>query len=135
MIIYEKKDFVLPFHQVDSLLKIAAIICVFFLLSCENVNQSVEYHSENYKKTRSYESLSAISNYLEIGSPRHKVEGLLGEFDYSPIDGLYYYSSNKTEYSDEQEREVPVGLVVDYRNEIDEITDVLQRYDLGVIGE
>jgi hypothetical protein len=56
--------------------------------------------------------------------PRAEVEQLLGEPDYSPTDGQYYYSSNRNK----------LGLVVDYR--IDgEATSQLQRFGMETLGE
>src|SRR5262249_32773235 len=46
-----------------------------------------EQYSASYKKNRDYKSLKALVKLLKIGMPQRKVEDLLGEPDYSPIEG------------------------------------------------
>jgi hypothetical protein len=56
--------------------------------------------------------------------PRVEVERMLGAPDYSPVEGQYYYSSDRHNQ----------GLVVDYRLD-GQMTDRLQDFTLGPIGE
>ena len=111
------------------------IICVLMLVACTNTNESLTQYSKIYKKTKNYNSLEMIYNSLNMGDNRDKIENLLGEPDYSPIEGLYYYSSDKESYSDEQQRYVPVGVVLDYRGQDGIITNTLQKYSIGIIEE
>jgi hypothetical protein len=67
--------------------------------------------------------------------PRCKVVSILGEPDYSPVDGQCYYSSDKT-----NSKGVIIGLVVEYRkyvgNDVDmTITGKLESFKLMPIGE
>ena len=93
--------------------------------------------SRNYKAHRDYASLELISRHLHEGMERSKVEELLGEADYSPIEGQYYYSSDHSEMvgSGKERMSVPVGLVVEYRDEQGELTGQLQSFWLDRIGE
>lgn len=68
------------------------------------------WHSVRYQKTRNYRSLKVLVRQLKIGMPRSKVECFLGEPDYSPVEGVYYYSSDKM-----NAKGITLGLVVEYR--------------------
>ena len=96
-----------------------------------------KWHSARYKKTRAYQSLKLLSKRLKIGMPRSKVEELLGEPDYSPVDGQYYYSSNRN-----NSKGVVIGLAVEYRKTSYRadgihtvITGKLESFKLMPIGE
>ncbi|HPQ94288.1 MAG: hypothetical protein KDI44_17360 [Thiothrix sp.] len=71
-----------------------------------------------------------------MGGPRAEVEQWLGESDYSPVDGQYYYAADPPEAGG-----IPVqqhgsrGLILDYRNQAGELTGQLQHFELGFIGE
>ncbi len=112
---------------------------IFFLTvllaGCLTNSLSLENASVSYKQNKDYLSLKNIHKSFAKGMQRKKVESLLGEADYSPIDGQYYYSSDRYEYSEDQERDVSIGLVIDYRDIDGEITEKLQEYRLGPIGE
>ncbi len=92
---------------------------------------------DSYKAHRDYASLEIIYRYLSKGMEQGAVEELLGEPDYSPIEGQYYYSSElrKTESRGEEQIEVTVGLIVDYRNKQGILTDKLQSFQMGSLGE
>jgi hypothetical protein len=105
------------------------------LVGCSGKASSLEDASDKYKKDKTYASLKIVYDKLSKGMPRKEVDSLLGDPDYSPIDGQYYYSSDKRIYDEDQDREVPVGVVVDYRNDKDEVTEILQEFSLGPIGE
>jgi hypothetical protein len=96
---------------------------------------SLENASLQYKEHNDYASLDIIYKSLSKGKQRKEVESLLGEPDYSPIDGQHYYSSDHSEYSQDQARDVTVGLVVDYRDGNGEITDKLQEFWMVPIAE
>jgi hypothetical protein len=110
------------------------LMCVF-LAACSGDLSPLENASKSYKSDRNYRSLEILNKNILKGMPRKEVERLLGEPDYSPVDGLYYYSSNHAELSKEQGREVTVGLVVDYRDKKGVVTDTLQDFRMGPIGE
>lgn len=111
------------------------ILLSVLLVGCFSNGSYIEKVSANYKQTRGYNSLKIIYKGLSKGMQKKEVDRLLGEPDYSPIDGQYYYSSDHYEYSEQQERNVSVGLVVDYRNSDGIVTEKLQEYRLGPIGE
>ncbi|KPJ87743.1 MAG: hypothetical protein AMJ53_17680 [Gammaproteobacteria bacterium SG8_11] len=108
----------------------------FVLVAC--ADQSVQQASASYKKNHDYASLERIVAHLNKGMKREKVENLLGEPDYSPTEGQYYYSSDRREAiegTDQGTREVSVGLVVEYRDKNENLTNELQEFQLGAIGE
>jgi hypothetical protein len=78
-----------------------------------------------------------LTKLLKVGMPRAKVEEILGEPDYSPVEGQYYYSSNR-----ENSKGVIVGLVVEYRRTEYRGSDIhtaitgrLESFRLMAIGE
>ena len=94
-----------------------------------------KWHSARYQKTRNYRSLKVLVKRLKIGMPRSKVESILGEPDYSPVDGQFYYSSDK-----KNSRGVIIGLAVEYRKYVGTDTDMtvtgkLEWFRLMPIGE
>ena len=111
------------------------IFIVTLLTGCLANYPSLEGTSDNYKRNRDYTSLEEIYSSFSKGVHNEKVIRLLGEPDYSPIDGQYYYLSDSSEYIEEQGRDAIIGLVVDYRNSNGEITEKIQNYWLGTISE
>ncbi|WP_133511610.1 hypothetical protein [Candidatus Thiosymbion oneisti] len=105
------------------------------LVGCYADLSPIESAGAEYRRNRSYKSLEVIYKSLFPGMQRKEIERLLGEPDYSPGGGQYYYSSDRSVYVEEQEWEVVVGLVVDYRDKNDAITETLQEFWLGPIGE
>jgi hypothetical protein len=96
-----------------------------------------KWHSARYKKSRDYRSLRVLTKRLKVGMPRAKVEEVLGEPDYSPVEGQYYYSSDR-----ENSKGVILGLVVEYRRTEyrggdihTAITGRLESFRLMAIGE
>ena len=112
-----------------------AFMLIVLLSSCAATNSSVETASAEFKQYKSYDNLQILHERLFIGMHQSEVIRLLGEPDYSPIEGQYYYSTDRYEYYEEQDREVPVGLVVDYRDEKGIVTENLHEFWLGKIGE
>lgn len=112
-----------------------AVIFIAILTSCTAAASQVETASIEYKQYINYESLQKIHDKLFVGMNQSEVVRLLGEPDYSPIEGQYYYSTDRYEYSEEQDREVTVALVVDYRKEDGKITEKLHDFWLGKISE
>lgn len=102
---------------------------------------TLEEASVSYRQNRDYASLELISRSVHEGMERAELEGLLGEPDYSPVEGQVYYASDREGPLGEQASPdgVPLratyGLVADYRNEIGELTPHLQRFSFGPIGE
>jgi hypothetical protein len=69
---------------------------------------------------------------------RTVVEDLLGEPDYSPVEGQYYYSSDRKDYVEAEgtkDTQVTIGLVIDYRDNNGVVTEQLQTFQIGPIGE
>ena len=92
---------------------------------------------DSYKAHKDYASLEIVYRYLSKDMEQGAVKELLGEPDYSPIAGQYYYSSDlrKTELRGKEWIEVTVGLIVDYRDKQGEVTKQLQTFRLDSIGE
>lgn len=111
------------------------LVFMLVLTGCSGNVTSIDDASEQYKKEKTYASLEVIYNNLSKGMPRQDVLRLLGEPDYSPTEGQYYYSSDKKALDEGQEKQVTVGLVVDYRNDEDEITESLQGFSMESMGE
>ena len=104
-------------------------------LSAQAKEPHWKWHSARYQKTRNYRSLKMLVKRLKIGMPRSKVESILGEPDYSPVEGQYYYSSDKT-----NAKGVIIGLVVEYRKYLNNdagmtVTGKLESFTLMPIGE
>lgn len=101
--------------------------------------QVLEQASISYKKHRDYASLKKIFLHLTKGMKRPDVERLLGEPEHSPIDGLFYYSSDRMASLRNEgappDMKAVVGVVLDYRDEKGVITDRLQKFWIGPIGE
>jgi len=109
---------------------------ILALAACSTSAPSVADASVSYKSKRDYASLVTIHGHLANGMPRADVERLLGEPDYSPTEGQYYYSSDRKEASGGGDRPpATLGLVVDYRDANDLVTNQLQRFALEAIGE
>ncbi len=117
----------------DGLL--STLFLAALLTGCVAGLPSIGNDSAKYKNSKDYRSLEAIFKTFSKGMPRTEVKRLLGESDYSPVNGQYYYSSNQSVYSEDQDRKVPVGLVVDYRDKNGLITEMLQEFWMGPIGE
>jgi hypothetical protein len=114
---------------------------VFFfaalLTVCACHAKELQEASISYKTNKDYASLAVLAAHLRKGMARTEVEALLGEADYSPIEGQDYYSSGRREHkgSGKEQITLPVGLVADYRDEQDRLTKQLQTFWLGRIGE
>jgi len=67
----------------------------------------------SYKKKFDYPSLKVIAKHLKVGMTLAQVEALLGEGD-MPVCGQYRWSSDHEEYSKEAERNIVVGLVLEF---------------------
>ncbi|HET6421745.1 MAG TPA: hypothetical protein VFG19_16430 [Geobacteraceae bacterium] len=111
------------------------IMALIFLSGCSN--PSLHQASNSYKSKRDYASLEIIYKNMHKGMKRADVEHLLGEPDYSPTEGQYYYSSDRLEYPDKVNDgpKASVGIIVDYRDAKGNLTNVLQTFSLGPIGE
>jgi len=94
--------------------------------------QELAQAAASYRQRKDSASLEVIHRRLRIGMPQAEVEGLLGEPDYSPIEGQQYYASRRdgTEQSGP-----PPTLVVDYRDAQSGLTALLHDFWLGTAGE
>lgn len=87
-----------------------------------------------YQADRDYASLETIYERLKMGMERAAVERLLGQPGYSPTEGQVYYLSDRQVAMGAQ-HQVPIGIVVDYRDRDGAVTDELQTFWIGPIGE
>ncbi|HHJ17497.1 MAG TPA: hypothetical protein ENJ80_12445 [Gammaproteobacteria bacterium] len=115
--------------------KFTSMILAALLTACSVSSSPLDKASEKYRSDRDYKSLQIIYEHLSVGITRNDVESLLGEPDYSPTDGLYYYSSDQRVFLKDQNRYTSPGLVVDYRDKRDVPTETLQRFQLRNVGE
>ena len=113
------------------------LLCFVMLLlaACACQAQETLEASSSYKAKKDYASLAVLVKHLRKGMARTEVEALLGEADYSPIEGQDYYSSDRRELVPETSAKQTVGLIVEYRNEQGRLTAQLQQFELGLIGE
>lgn len=98
----------------------------------------LEFAKAEYKNSRSHDSLVVLEASIEPGMSRTEVDELLGEPDYSPIDGQYYYLSDREAPIPDapaSQPPAPVGLVLDYRNDAGQVTQSLHSKRFGPIGE
>ena len=112
-------------------------IVLLLLVGCNTQAQELASASRRYKAHRDYASLEVISRHLRKGMAQTEVEELLGEADYSPLAGQYYYSSDRRETAQhgKKEMQIPVGLIIDYQDEQGRVTKRVQTFQLGQIGE
>ncbi len=109
------------------------LMTVFLLLPLSaGGGQELAPAVDSWRQRKDTASLEVIHRHLRRGMPQVEVEGLLGEPDYSPIEGQQYYASrrDKTEQSGP-----PPTLVVDYRDAQGRLTSVLHEFWLGAVGE
>lgn len=97
------------------------VALAFAAISC---GSTLERAASNYRRAKDFANLEVVAKSLHKGMPRVDVGRMLGAPDYSPVEGQYYYSSDRQNQ----------GLVVDYRLE-GQLTDRLQDFTLGPIGE
>lgn len=74
---------------------------------------------------------------VRLGMSPKALEALLGPADYSPTDGVFYFSTGGECPLEEGERVAPCGLVAGFRDYHHEgaFTDTLQSCWWGAIGE
>jgi hypothetical protein len=87
------------------------------LMACENVSTPLEISAQAYLQQRDIKSLRAFTAHLQRGMPKYEVDALLGQADYSPMPGQYYYATAGSQ-----------GLVLDYRDKGGDVTDTLQGF-------
>ena len=120
----------------------AKLVTIWFFLilvllpGCAN-SGLLEQASETYKTSHDHQSLKIIFGKLSKGMSRKNVEKLLGEPGYSPTEGQHYYLCNKKESPNGgiDNEQIPIGVVVDYRDQSGELTNKLQDFWIGPIGE
>lgn len=108
------------------------IVAIMLLAGC--ATPTLDEASRSYRANRDYASLEMIFGHLSPGMDRSDVERLLGEPDYSPTDGQFYYASDRRAADGDRDGS-PVGVVVDYRDEDGTVTDTLRDVWIGPIGE
>ena len=68
--------------------------------------------SAHYREHQDYRSLRELVKCLNLGMSEKQVTAILGQPDYSPTDGIYYYSSDReVEY---EGGTTCVGVIVEY---------------------
>ncbi|MCI5211756.1 MAG: hypothetical protein D3910_23910, partial [Candidatus Electrothrix sp. ATG2] len=116
---------------------------LLFCMGCDNRQAErealalKEQASSAYKEKKDYTSLATLSDCFHTGMEQNEVTRLLGEPDYSPLAGLFYYSSDRREsvLRGKKEIQLPMGLIIDYRDEQGRVSKRLQAFQLGRIGE
>ena len=80
--------------------------------------------------------LPASVKRVRLGMSKVELERLLGEANYSPIEGQYYFSTGGECPLEEANRTAPCGVVADFRRGPDaRLTTSLQSCTWGAIGE
>jgi hypothetical protein len=73
---------------------------------------------------------------VRLGMLQSELKRLLGPADYSPTDGVFYFSTGGDCPIEEGERSAPCGLVVEFRDyNQDKVTETVQSCWWGAIGE
>ena len=126
--------------MIGEVLRPALSIAATILIACSGT--SLSEVSAQYLKSGDADSLDVIVSHLKPGMLRGEVEELLGQPNYSPTEGQYYYSSSREVSVGEGLPLARYGLVVDYRiveylpGDIrSELTERLQSFHVGPIGE
>ncbi len=116
------------------------VLGVFFLLlamlGCGPRPDALSKLSASFRKNHDFQSLNSLAGHLKLGMPRAEVERMLGDPDYSPIEGQFYYASKDRKTG----KGTPVGLIVEYRRTNPKTGEVvetgrLESLYLGPIGE
>ncbi|MBS8226968.1 hypothetical protein DYI42_12060 [Vannielia litorea] len=89
--------------------------------------------AESFRDNRDAASLEAVSARIGPGTKRSEVEELIGPPTYSPVDGVAMYASNDRQQVGE--RDLTLGLIIDYRDADAKLTDSVQTISYGPIGE
>jgi len=76
---------------------------------------------------------------IHLGMSKAELEGVLGEADYSPTDGQFYFSTGGDCQLEGADRLAPCGVVAEFRKYSGDhdpvVTDSLQSCSWGAIGE
>lgn len=108
------------------------LFVLFLLPQAVCGGQDVAQAAASYRERKDSASLEFIHRHLRQGMPQVEVVKLLGEPDYSPIEGQQYYASRREETESDG---LPPTLVLDYRDAQGEPTAVLHSFWLGTAGE
>jgi hypothetical protein len=113
------------------------VFCLIFCLSDaygERPSSSeIEQARAEFKESGAIESLMVLLVPLKRGMSIAEVENLVGKPTYSPVDGQHYYATDA--YKRIGEREIPLGLILDFRNDRNAPTGKLESIFFGPIGE
>lgn len=113
--------------------KISALIAAVFCLSaCQTTPTAVGCRIEG-----PIELMPQSIRELRLGMTRAEIEELLGPADYSPVDGVFYFSTGGDCPLEEGERVASCGLVAEFRDyeREDDLMETLQSCWWGAIGE
>lgn len=110
-------------------------LCLVFLspLSCSAEDVEVSNAIKSYQTKRDYQSLKTLYQKISVGEKCESVFALLGEPDYSPIEGQYYFSSDQQSQS--KNTSGVLGLVVDCIDQNGVYTGKVEALTFGPIGE
>ena len=113
------------------------VFCLVFCLSSaygERLSSlEIEQASAKFKESGAIESLMVLLASLERGMSISEVENLVGKPTYSPVDGQHYYATDA--YKRIDKREIPLGLILDFRDDRNALTGKLESIFFGPIGE
>lgn len=113
------------------------VFCLIFCLSSaygeRPSSPEIEQASAEFKESGAIESLMVLLASLKLGMSISEVENLVGKPTYSPVDGQNYYATDA--YKRIGEHEVPLGLILDFRNDRNAPTGKLESIFFGPIGE
>lgn len=75
---------------------------------------------------------------IHLGMSKRELQTVLGEPDYSPSEGLFYFSTGKDCPLGDENRVAACGVIASFRTlsgSVLKITDTLQSCSWGAIGE
>jgi hypothetical protein len=79
--------------------------------------------------------LPASVRQVRVGMSKPALESVLGESDYSPIEGQHYFSTGGDCPLEGTDRMAPCGVIAEFRGPDHKPTTVLQSCRWGAIGE
>jgi hypothetical protein len=106
-------------HPLIILLLIAPVV-----LGCGTSTDTANKRAKHFVPQYPTAHIIQLAKHLKRGMSKTEVKKIIGQPYYSPLNGLYYYSWKNSK-----------SLVLDYRNQQDDITPRLQSFWIAQIGE
>ncbi|MCK5895564.1 MAG: hypothetical protein KAG20_02100 [Cocleimonas sp.] len=104
------------------------LIILFFtapvFLACDTPIDSKKEQTKHFVPHYPASHIIQFAKRLKRGMSKEEVKRILGQPYHSPLNGLYYYSWKDSK-----------SLVLNYRNQQDDITKKLQSFWIAKIGE